>query len=160
MNNAVADMTAVILAVFRLNGLLIAAGDRLAMQCGFTGARWQVMGAIAMSPQPLTMPAIADVMGLTRQAVFKQINSLVTEGYVQFSDNRRHKRSPLCVLTPLGQSRYDAVMKLQAPWAELLSDGLTTKQLGVCLTVLTRIESRLVGSTDAVLANLPTPSTD
>ena len=45
--------TRVILATFRLNGLLLDAGDRLGAAEGITSARWQVLGAIAVAGRPL-----------------------------------------------------------------------------------------------------------
>ena len=40
-------VTQLILDVFRLNGRLLIAGDRLVGELGLTSARWQVLGAIA-----------------------------------------------------------------------------------------------------------------
>jgi MarR family len=61
--------TAVVLATFRIGGLLLTAGSRLAAHEGLTAARWQVLGAVALAGRPLTVPQIARRMGLTRQAV-------------------------------------------------------------------------------------------
>src|SRR5215470_17520679 len=41
--------TNVVLATFRANGLLLAAGHRLAAREGLTAARWQVLGAVALA---------------------------------------------------------------------------------------------------------------
>ncbi|MEM7211572.1 MAG: MarR family transcriptional regulator, partial [Pseudomonadota bacterium] len=38
-------VTALILDVFRLNGRLLLAGDRLVSELGLTSARWQILGA-------------------------------------------------------------------------------------------------------------------
>ena len=54
-----------ILEIFRVNGRLIAAGDILVKDIGLTGARWQVLGAIATSSIPLPVAHIARRMGLT-----------------------------------------------------------------------------------------------
>jgi len=43
-------MTNLILEIFRVNGLLLAAGDRLTRDLGLTSARWQVLGALAEGP--------------------------------------------------------------------------------------------------------------
>ena len=43
-------LTDLVLAVFRLNGRLLTAGDRLVSDLGLTSARWQVLGAIALAP--------------------------------------------------------------------------------------------------------------
>ena len=43
-------LTQLILEVFRVNGGLLSAGDRLVADLGLTSARWQVLGAVALSP--------------------------------------------------------------------------------------------------------------
>ena len=60
-------VTALILEVFRLNGRLLAAGDRLVAKLGLTSARWQVLGAIALSPSAEPVARLARNMGLHRQ---------------------------------------------------------------------------------------------
>ncbi|KWA29352.1 MarR family winged helix-turn-helix transcriptional regulator [Burkholderia territorii] len=105
-----AKLTAVALSVFRLNGLLIEWGNTFAAPHGLTSARWQVLGAISMAPEAPNIPQIADAMGITRQAVLKQINVLVKEGLVQPLPNPTHKRSPLYTLTPRGAAAYEAVV--------------------------------------------------
>ncbi|MBV1960931.1 MAG: MarR family transcriptional regulator [Immundisolibacteraceae bacterium] len=54
------------LEVFRLNGMLLAAENRLAQPFDLTSARWQVMGVIHLSGRTLTVAQIARRMGLTR----------------------------------------------------------------------------------------------
>ena len=61
-------VTELVLETFRLNGQLLAAGDALVAKVGLTSARWQVLGAIALSAAPLPVAHIARNMGLTRQA--------------------------------------------------------------------------------------------
>jgi len=39
-------LTGLILDLFRLNNLLLTAGDRLVAGLGLTSARWQILGAI------------------------------------------------------------------------------------------------------------------
>src|SRR5215475_8634613 len=68
--------TDVVLALFRANDLVLAAGHRLAEREGLTAARWQVLGAVALAGRPLTVPQIARRMGLTRQAVQATVNQL------------------------------------------------------------------------------------
>jgi len=45
--------TQVVLETFRVNGLLLAAGNRLAARESLTAARWQVLGAVALAGRPL-----------------------------------------------------------------------------------------------------------
>ena len=52
-----AALTELVLTVFRVNGLLLDAGDRMTKDLGLTSARWQVMGALEQGP--LTAAQIA-----------------------------------------------------------------------------------------------------
>ena len=67
-------LTALILEIFQLNGTLLAAGNQITKPHGMTSARWQIMGAIELAGQPLTVSQIARRMGLTRQAVQRIAN--------------------------------------------------------------------------------------
>ena len=57
-------LTSLILEVFRLNGCLISAGDDLVSDLGLTSARWQVLGAMALTPAAETVARLARSMGL------------------------------------------------------------------------------------------------
>src|SRR5262252_993992 len=101
--------TAVVLEIFRVNGLLLADGNRLAAKEGLTAARWQVLGAVALAGRPLTVPQIARRMGLTRQAVQASVNQLRTQALIETIENLDHRRSPLIKLTQLGSQKYAAL---------------------------------------------------
>ena len=138
-------ITELILRVFRVNGALLAAGDRLVAELGLTSARWQLLGGLADQEEPLSVAQLARKMGLTRQAVQRIANELVAEGVVAFRANPRHKRAQLIELTPRGHELYDRSMELQRPWAAALGRDLTAPQvseaydtLGVLLLALDR----------------------
>ena len=61
------DLGLLILEVFRLNGRLLAAGDELVAPLGLTSARWQVLGAIALSTVNQPVAHLAHALGLQRQ---------------------------------------------------------------------------------------------
>src|SRR5258708_24672438 len=111
--NARDALTELILETFRLNGRLVAAGDALVADIGLTSARWQVLGAIALSPVPLPVAHIARNMGLTRQAVQRLANEMARDGLVRFMANPHHRRARLVLLTPRGKAAYDSAMKRQ-----------------------------------------------
>ncbi len=142
-NHAPDLLTEVILAVFRTNGFLLSAGDALAAPLGLTSARWQVLGAIAMSGRSLSVPRIAAQMGTTRQGSQKQINLLVKEGFLEPQANPTHKRSPLFVLTKRGRSTYTQLERIQARWARQLAAGLSLDDLAATRRVLDLVSGRL-----------------
>jgi DNA-binding MarR family transcriptional regulator len=88
-----------IVTVFRLNGRLLVAGDRLVAHLGLTSARWHVLGAIALSPAPEPVAPLARNMGLNRQGVQRIVGKLVAEGFVELKDNPHHRSAKLVVMT-------------------------------------------------------------
>src|SRR5215471_7432150 len=135
--------TAVVLEIFRVNGLVLADGSRLAVAEGLTAARWQVLGAVALAGRPLTVPQIARRMGLTRQAVQESVNRLLAEALVEARDNIDHRRSPLIGLTELGSQKYTAVDQRQSRWINELAAGLKTADLSAAARTLRDLGDRL-----------------
>ncbi|CAM5773491.1 MarR family transcriptional regulator [Labrys miyagiensis] len=136
-------VTTLILELFRLNGRLLAAGDRLVADLGLTSARWQVLGAIALSPAPAPVAHLARVMGLNRQGVQRIVNELSHEGVVEFRDNPHHRRARLVALTGKGGAAYAAAARLQRPWAQVLAEGLEVPAMREATRVLEALRRRL-----------------
>jgi DNA-binding MarR family transcriptional regulator len=136
-------LTKIILTVFRVNGLLLEAGDALVKPLRLTSARWQVIGAIALAGAPLTVPQIAAAMGITRQGVQKQVNMLVSEGLLVQRLNPGHKRSAFYALTSRGARVYANVDSLQTRWAGNLAKGLSRDKLQATVSTLETILQRL-----------------
>jgi DNA-binding MarR family transcriptional regulator len=135
--------TEVILSTFRANGLLLAAGDRLAAERGLTSARWQVLGAVALAQRPLTVPQIARRMGLSRQTVHTTVSRLGADGLVELVPNADHRRSQLVSVTELGRAKYQAVDETQAAWVNRLAAGLRRSELETTARVLGELCTRL-----------------
>ncbi len=136
-------LTALILDVFRLNGSLLSAGDRLVAGLGITSARWQVLGAIAMSTTAQPVAWLARGMGLNRQGVQRIVNELVQEGLVRLEDNPNHRRATLVVLGDAGHDVYRAAERLQVPWVNALSKGMTVERIVASRRTITEIFDRL-----------------
>lgn len=131
--------TATILAIFRANGQLLRWGDQFAHPFALTSARWQMLGALAGSPLPLTAPQIANQMGVSRQGALKQLNLLVDEGFVARRPNPCHKRSPLYQLSESGLTVY---RRIDADWqrhAEQMRAYFDPDALNAALLVLERV---------------------
>ena len=132
-----------ILAVFRLNGRLLAAGDRLVEQFGLTSARWQVLGAIALCTNPEPVARLARTMGLNRQGVQRIVGDLIAEGFVELRDNPHHRSAKLVIMTKKGRKAYDAALHAQAPWVNALAEGLSAREIQAAQKVLLALKSRL-----------------
>jgi DNA-binding MarR family transcriptional regulator len=135
--------TQVILAVFRLNGLLLDAGNRISGGAGLTSARWQVLGAVALAEGPPTVPQIARRMGLTRQSVHATVRRLVVDGLVELAENDDHRRSPRVRLTRPGADAYRSLDRAQASWVNELTRGVRRADLLATHGVLEELARRL-----------------
>ena len=139
-------LTEIVLLVFRVNGQLLAAGDRLVEGLGLTSARWQMLGAVALSDGPRTAPQLAAQMGMTRQAAQKQLDLLLDGGLVAAEVNPGHARSPLYVLTKKGTSLYAATARIQADWAKQLVSELPARDLKTAKRLLETLSQQLATS--------------
>ncbi len=141
-------LTRLVLDMFRLNSLVLTAGDRLVADLGLTSARWQVLGAIVSAERPQPVAWIARDLGGNRQNVQRIINDLHRDGLVAFETNRHHKRAQLVVLTAKGERAFNAAMELQAPWINHLTEGVTVKDLETVQRVFAALRTRLEASED------------
>jgi DNA-binding MarR family transcriptional regulator len=138
-------LTNLMLDLFRLNSLLLTAGDRLVARLGLTSARWQILGAIVEGERPQPVAWLARDLGANRQNVQRIINDLHKDGLVAFESNPHHRRAQLVVLTEKGRRTFDAAMALQAPWVNSLSDGLSIKDLQTVHRVAAALRKKLEG---------------
>src|ERR1700736_1721979 len=122
-------LTNLMLDLFRLSSRLLTVGDRLAAGLGLTSARWQILGAITSAERPQPVAWLARDLGANRQNVQRIINDLHKEGLVAFETNPHHRRAQLVVLTDKGRQAFDAAMRLQAPWANSLSEALSADDI-------------------------------
>jgi DNA-binding MarR family transcriptional regulator len=153
-------VTTLIVEVFRLNGRLLAAGDKLVAPLGLTSARWQVLGVVANLPAAGTVAQLARYMGVYRQGVQRIVNELTDEALLEFRENPDHRRAKLVALTKTGRKAFEAVDRLQKPWADALSDGLNAASLIAASRILTILTKRLKEMQGAPMAiAIKTPST-
>jgi hypothetical protein len=125
-------VTGLVLDLFRLNSLLLTAGDRLVARLGLTSARWQILGAIVAAERPQPVAWLA--------------RNLHRDGLVAFQANPHHRRAQLVVLTDKGRQTFDAAMRLQAPWINRLSDGLVVKDVETTHGVIAALRQKLEGN--------------
>ena len=139
-------LTGLVLDLFRLNSLLAADGDRLVARLGLTSARWQILGAVAGAERPEPVAWLARNLGANRQNVQRIVNDLRQQGMIELQANPHHRRAQLVVLTGKGQQAFEAAMKLQAPWINNLSEGLSMKDVEtfgrVVLALRRKLENR------------------
>jgi DNA-binding MarR family transcriptional regulator len=135
--------TELVLAVFRLNGSLLRAGDGLVADLNLSSARWQVLGAIGLSVAQQPVANLAREMGLTRQAVQRVADELEEEGFVAYRTNPHHRRAKLVVLTERGTRVFQAAAKRQVPWINALVEGISLRDIRCALKVARALDENL-----------------
>ena len=138
-------LTSLMLDLLRFNSLLLTAGDRLVACLGLTSARWQVLGAIVAAERPQPVAWLARDLGANRQNVQRIVNDLHREGLIAFEANPHHRRAQLVVLSDKGKQTFEAAMRLQAPWINGLSDGLSLKDIETVGRVVMALRKKLEG---------------
>lgn len=137
-----------VMSIFRLNGFLLRAADRLTAGSGITTARWQVLGAVLH--EPLTVAAIARSMGLARQSVQRTADLLVEEGLCEYLPNPAHRRAKLLSSTDSGLSTVRRLGPSVSAWSkrvrEAVGDGVidaATVSVRELTSALAKDEARL-----------------
>lgn len=136
-------LTDMMLDLFRLNSLILTAGDRLVAPLGLTSARWQILGAIVAAEHPQPVAWLARDLGANRQNVQRIVNDLKGEGLVAFEPNPHHRRAQLVVLTDKGKDTFNTAMELQSPWVNDLAGGLTVKELRAMHRTIAALRDKL-----------------
>lgn len=140
---SIATLNNIVVKVFQLKTLLMERGDQLVNPYGLTSTQWQILGAISLSAKPITVPQIAEFMGITRQGVQKQINQLIAEKMCQPHINPKHLRSPQYVLTAKGNEIFEQIMAISNNWMLALSENIQFDDLAATLRVLTALAEKL-----------------
>src|SRR5579859_5648968 len=134
-------LSALVVQVLRLSGLITAAGDALAKPAGQTSARWQVLAGAEHAP--MTVAQIARRLGLARQSVQRVADVLEREGLVAYEDNPDDQRAQRLRLLPRGRSALDVIQKAQRIWANALGAKLGEADVRRAGEVLDRFAAAL-----------------
>jgi GntR family transcriptional regulator, transcriptional repressor for pyruvate dehydrogenase complex len=111
-------------AALSLTGTLLSTRDKLVQDIGLTSALWQVLNAVSQERVPRSAAQIARLIGLTRQAVQRTANDLVTSGMATFSDNPSDRRTQLIGITEQGKVALDTANDRQSAWLSTFGDAL------------------------------------
>src|SRR5258706_8939160 len=125
------------LSIFKLNGLLILAGEGIAQPIGQSSARWQVLGRVALEPQTVAM--LARDIGHARQSVQRVADVLEKEGLVVYKDHPTDRRTQLLELTPQGMEVLTAIYLRQLEWSGRIMTKLNPDQLAEVTHSLERL---------------------
>ena len=138
LSEAFAPLT---IEIFRINGALLAAGNRLSQDLRLTSARWQVLGAL--QDGPLTIPQIARNVGSTRQSVRRLIELLARQGRLELVNNPHHRKSDLIRLTAAGVKALNKLKQRQRSWHPRIMEGVTPPALRQAAALLRHIRAQI-----------------
>jgi DNA-binding MarR family transcriptional regulator len=120
------DWSKFALSIFKLNGLIMKAGEDISRPIGQSSARWQVLGR-AFEPQ--TVAKMARDIGYARQSVQRVANTLEKEGLIVSLDHPNDRRTKLLKLTPKGLDVLTAIYSRQVRWSQHIIAKLEPGQL-------------------------------
>lgn len=89
--------------------------------------------------EAMTVPRIADVLGLSRQFVQRCVNDAEAGGWVTLRSNPAHRRSSLVAITELGR---DLVGEIRAGEAQALGPvaaAMSHDEVAACVRILTQL---------------------
>ncbi|CAI3950337.1 DNA-binding transcriptional regulator [Commensalibacter communis] len=135
----ISQQNKIIIGLFRAYHDISLIGDQLAAEHGLTTSKWKVLGAIRLENTALTVPHIARLMGLTRQAVQRTIDELLKLEYIQQLHNPAHKKSSLFQLTNLGEEAFDAINIEWDKMATTIFQDLNPHDIDSTVNVLTQM---------------------
>jgi DNA-binding MarR family transcriptional regulator len=140
------EFSELVVRVFRLDGLLTAAGDALAEPTGQSTARWRVLAAVEHRPMPVA--EIARAWGLARQSVQRIADLLERDGLVAYAENPVHRRAQLVRLTPHGRTTLRRIQAAQRDWANAVGNRLGPDDLRTANRILARVIDALTSAAD------------
>ena len=132
--------TGFVVAIFRLHGLIMQAGESISRPIGQSSARWQVLGR-AFEPQ--TVATMAKDMGHARQSVQRVADALVSDGLIAYQAHPTDRRTKLLELTPQGMEVLTAIYRRQVAWSERVVTKLSAAKLAQLAAALAGIGDAL-----------------
>jgi DNA-binding MarR family transcriptional regulator len=114
------------MSIFKVNGLIIRAGEAITGSIGQSSARWQVLGR---AYEPTTVAKMAQDIGHARQSVQRIADVLAAEGLVSYQDNPTDRRARFLGLTPDGAAVLAEIYQRQVEWSLRLMEQLSPRQL-------------------------------
>jgi DNA-binding MarR family transcriptional regulator len=113
-------------SIFKVNGLIIRAGEAITGPIGQSSARWQVLGR---AYEPTTVAKMAQDIGHARQSVQRIADVLAAEGLVSYQDNPTDRRARFLELTPDGAGVLAEIYQRQVEWSLRIMEQLSPRQL-------------------------------
>lgn len=133
-------------AIFRINSLLVQAGEGITRPLGQSSARWQVLGRLWTEGR--TVADLARDIGHARQSVQRVADALERDGLVASSAKPGDRRTVLLELTQEGRRVLNGIYDGQVAWSQLVTSKLSSTQLHDTIAGLEGIAAIIEGEID------------
>ncbi len=134
----------IFIAIFNTHITLTRVCDSLVASHGINTACWQLLWIMAEHQQPITVPHMAVRVGVTRQAVQKQVHALLKEQLIISLTNPSNKRSPCYTLSAQGEKLYQHIhATIFLPWIGKMVESYNEQELHITLAKINRLATLL-----------------
>src|SRR5262252_8657586 len=121
-----------------------ALGQKTGLITSWGGGAFGFMRSLALLG-PLTVPQIAQMRPTSRQRMQRLADELAAEGFVEFIDNPKHRRSKLVQLTRKGDTRYRQLNERFLAIASTLGADLTETDVRRTGEIMRRLSEEVKG---------------
>jgi DNA-binding MarR family transcriptional regulator len=133
-------------AIFRINSLLVEAGEGITRPTGQSSARWQVLGRLWTDAR--TVPDLARDIGHARQSVQRVADALERDRLVVSQAKPDDRRTALIALTDEGRRVLNAIYEGQVAWSGRVTRKLSPERLTEAIAALETIAAIVEGEID------------
>ena len=124
-----------------------AVGQKTGLITSWGGGAFGFMRSLALLG-PLTVPRIAQMRPTSRQRMQRLADELAAEGFVEFIDNPKHRRSKLVRLTAKGDTRYRKMNLRLMAIASTLGADLSERDVGTTREVVRHLSDEMKGRSE------------
>lgn len=98
-----------------------------------------MLQAVGEAKEPRTVPYIARNLGLSRQAVQRVVNGLLTQGFLALGENRHHATAKLLRLTDRGRECYRECRPIYDGWLSSIAMHLKPEDIIAGIAILEKV---------------------
>jgi DNA-binding MarR family transcriptional regulator len=139
-SNAFTDL---IRAILRTNATVQKSGTRLMRGTGITNARWQMLSELFALEQRVTVSELARHLGVSRQAIQRLADDMVSDGMVEFIKNPGDARAMHLLPTEAGRARYDEAQECEWQWTNAIAADFDAEQIVRTVALLEAIMQKM-----------------
>jgi MarR family transcriptional regulator for hemolysin len=123
----------------RWTGLL----DKRLRKLGLTGSRWYALVELSKTADKPSQRELAARLGIEAATLVRILDGLAKEGLVKRLAHDTDRRTNQVEITPAGQAILAEISAISAELRNELLQGVDDADLEVCLSVFSRIQSKL-----------------